>query len=115
MAVPIKGVAAIRSAVSELEIRVSAEPRRTQGKAISIAANTTTVRQCRRTGRSSFRIAATGSRSSAAIVVRASTSIAGLTSSTATLISRYGTPQITHIAEKRSQPRVVIEPRIPQR
>ena len=47
--------------------------------------------------------------------VRASTSIDGLTSSTATLISRYGTPQMTHIAANRIQPRAVIEPRIPQR
>ena len=112
---PTSGTAAIKSAVSELEMRVSAEPRSTHGSAISIAANASTGRQCGRRTRSSRRAAAIGSRSSAAMPVRASTSIDGLTSSTATLISRYGTPQMTHIAANRIQPRAVIEPRIPQR
>ena len=101
--------------MSELEMRVSAEPRSTQGSAISIPANASSGRQCARRGRSSFRAAAIGSRSSDAIPVRASTSIAGLTSSTATLMSRYGIPQMTHIAANRTQPRPVIEPRILQR
>ena len=79
------------------------------GSAISIAANTTTIRHRRSTGRTSSRTAASGRSSRAAIDVRASTSIDGLTSSTATLMRRYGVPQITHIAAKRSQPREVID------
>ena len=101
--------------MSELEMRVSAQPRSTHGSAISTAANTATTRRRRSTGRSWSRIAATGSRSSAATDVRARTSIAGLTSSTATLIRRYGIPQITHIAAKSSHPRDVIDALIPQR
>jgi hypothetical protein len=49
------------------------------------------------------------------MAVRASTSTAGLMSSTATLIRRYGMPQMTHIAANRSQPRRDIEARIAER
>jgi hypothetical protein len=96
---------AIRRAVSELEIFVSAAPRRTHGRAISIAAKARSGSQCGNRGRSSRRASAIGSRIRAAIEVRASTSIDGLRSSTATLIRRYGIPQITHMAAKSTTPR----------
>ena len=53
----------------------------------------------------------------AAIPVRARTSIAGLSSLTATLIRRYGIPQITHIAAKSIHPRLLMATtlRIPSR
>jgi hypothetical protein len=51
---------------------------------------------------------AIGTRIRAAIAVRANTSVAGCSSSTATLINRYGMPQITHIAENSTQPRLLI-------
>src|SRR5947209_4899706 len=53
---------------------------------------------------------ATGSSSSAAIPVRKNTSEAGLSSLTATLIKRYGTPQITPIAANNSEPRRDMSP-----
>src|SRR5581483_5399121 len=53
-----------------------------------------------------------GTRSSAPMAVRRNTSATGVTSATATLMSRYGMPQITHIAANSSQPRRVMAPRV---
>ena len=75
--VPISGVLAIRSPVSELERCCSAEPRRTHGIAISIAANAATQRQWTSTARRSTRRSATGSRIAVAISVRRNTSTGG--------------------------------------
>ena len=69
--VATSGTAAISSPVSELEIRVSAAPSRTHGRAISMPANARSAGQATRTGRSSRRQAAMGSRSRVAIAVRA--------------------------------------------
>ena len=55
--------------------------------------------------RSWLRSVAIGTSNSAAAVVRRKTRHAGLKSSTATLMNRYGSPQITPIAMKSSQPR----------
>ena len=95
------------SAVNELEMCCSAVPSKTHGIAISIAANTSSGTQWPFNGRSSPRAAAMGNSSAAAIVVRPSTSTAGLRSRTATRIRRYGMPQITDIAANRSSPRLV--------
>ncbi len=103
--VATSGTDASSSPVSELEIRVSAAASSTHGIAISIAAKARMGIQCGSNGRSSFRATAIGSRIAAAIPVRARTSTAGLMSSTATLIRRYGIPQITHMAANSSQPR----------
>ena len=104
---PTSGTAAMSSAVNELEMCCSAVPSKTHGIAISIAANTSSGTQWPFNGRSSPRAAAMGNSSSAAIVVRPSTSTAGLRSRTATRIRRYGMPQITDIAANRSSPRLV--------
>ena len=67
IAAPTSGTPAMRRAASELEICCSAEPSATQGTAISTAANATTQRQLRRTGRRSVRANAIGSRMAAAV------------------------------------------------
>ena len=74
--------------VSELERCCSAEPSITHGTAISMTAKVTTHRQRARIGRRSTRARAMGSRIAAAIAVRASTSIAGEISATATRMNR---------------------------
>ena len=78
------------------------------GECSSIAAKTTIGTPVRRARpRSSPRQAAIGSSRSAAIAVRPNTSTAGVTSRTATRISRYGIAQMTHIAPNSSHPRRV--------
>jgi len=105
---PTSGTAAISNPVSELEMCCSATPRSIHGIAISMDANASTGTQCLRTGRSSLRAAAIGRRRSAAMPVRARTSVAGLRSLTATLIRRYGMPQITHMEAKSIHPRLLM-------
>ena len=102
--VPISGVLAMRSPVSELERRCSAEPRRTHGIAISIAANAATQRQWTSTARRSIRRSATGSRIAVAISVRRNTSTGGEISATATRMNRYGMPQMIAIESEQDQP-----------
>src|SRR5439155_2216347 len=111
MKAPTSGTAATSRPVSELDSRVSALESRIHGTAISTAANTSSGNQRRKTGRISPLAAAIGSSRSAPMPVRAKTSIAGLRSRTATLIRRYGIPQITHIAAKSARPRLVITQR----
>src|SRR3954464_1473966 len=53
------------------------------------------------------RAAASGTRGSAASAVRPNTTAAGEKSSTATLMNRYGTPQMTAMVAKSSRPRAV--------
>ena len=97
------------SPVSELDSRCSATPSSSHGIMISTTANATSGRQAVSTAPSRPRASATGSSSALARTVRASTSVLGEISSTATLISRYGTPQITPIATKRTQPRLLTD------
>ena len=96
------------SPASELERRRSASERRIHGAATSTKVYATTHRQRGSSGRMSPRVIASGTRIVAATVVRARTNVAGASSPTATLIRRYGMPQITAIAAKRSQPRRLI-------
>src|SRR5438445_4472181 len=107
---PTRGTPAIRSPVRELVSLVSAFARSSQGSEISIAVKTRSAGQWRRSIRSSRLHAAIGSSSADAITVIATTSVTGLRSRTATRISRYGIPQITHIAANSSAPRRVIDP-----
>src|SRR6266545_1932705 len=102
---PTSGTAAISRPASELLNRCSAEARNSHGTAISTAVNTSSGRQWRTSGRSCPRAPASGRSSSAAMTVRKNTRDAGLSAPTATLISRYGTPQITPTAANSNQPR----------
>jgi hypothetical protein len=105
---PTRGTAAIKRPVRELVSRVSACESRSHGTAISMMVKASSGRTRRARGRNSSRITAIGTSSTAAIPVRAKTSVTGVSSRTATRIRRYGMPQITHIAAKSSQPRRVI-------
>ena len=96
--------------MSELVSFVSARARKNQGITISITAKTRIGNHRRASGRSSPRSAAIGSRSSAAISVRLKPSVTGWSSRTATRISRYGIPQITHMAAKSRSPRRLMRP-----
>src|SRR6266581_60313 len=58
-------------------------------------------------GRRPPRAAAIGSRRAAPRAVRQNTNVTGVSSPTAILISKYGTPQITAIAANSTQPRRV--------
>ena len=106
--VPMSGVAAMSSAVSELERCCSADPSSTHGMAISIAAKTAIQRQWTRTARRSIRSSATGSRMAVATLVRRNTRVAGVISATAILMNRYGMPQMIAIETNRIRPRRVI-------
>ena len=86
--VPMSGVVAISSPVSELDRCCSADPRRTHGIAISITANAATQRQWTSTARRSTRNSAIGSRMAVATAVRRNTSVAGVISATATRMNR---------------------------
>ena len=100
-----RGTAATSSPDRELGSRSSAVDSRTHGMASSTTVYTTSGRQRASTGRSSPRTSAIGTRMEAPMAVRKNTSVAGVSSRTATLISRYGRPQITHIAAKSIVPR----------
>ena len=105
---PRRRAASPRSAAPRASSR-SALPleRSSQGIVTSITVKTSTPRHRGRIGRSSPRHAASGTRIRQASPVRRKTSVAGVSSRTATRMSRYGIPQITHIAPKSSQPRRV--------
>ena len=104
---PTSGTPATRSPASELETCCSADARRTQGIPISATAKAATQRHRRRTARRSTRVMAIGSRIAAAIAARPNTSVAGVTSATATRMKKYGMPQTTDIRPNRSRPRCV--------
>ena len=72
---------------------------------ISTTANAASQRQCGRSVPSWRRLIATGSSSTAPIPTRASTSTGTATPPSATLISRYGMPQMRLIAANSAQPR----------
>ena len=99
------GAAAMSRPVSELEMCRSASERSSQAAMISKKAKTSTGLQHLSTGLHAARDVASGSSTAAPITVRANTSTGGETPSIATLISRYGMPQITLMAEKSNQPR----------
>src|SRR5438105_5365041 len=58
-------------------------------------------------GRSWLPRAASGSSRNAPMAVRAKTRVGGASSRTAMRMKKYGIPQITHMAAKRSHPRLV--------
>jgi hypothetical protein len=105
MTATMMGTAAISRPLSELDSLVSASVSSSQGTMISTRAKTASQRQCGRSTASSCRRIASGSKIRAPMLTRASTSTGGATPPTATLISRYGTPQIRPIAANNHQPR----------
>src|ERR1700722_12586426 len=88
MPTPASGTAATSRPVVELGSRSSAEPSRNWGTPSATTVNASIGRQRRSTGMMSPLAAANGSSTAAAIAVLASTSMAGSSCSTATLISR---------------------------
>ena len=88
MAAPTSGTAARSNPVNELDTRFSAVPSSSHGAAISIAAKASKGRQQGRSAPSSRRRIAIGSRISAPSAVRPKTSVAGVSSRTATRIMR---------------------------
>ena len=95
---PTIGTVASRSPASPLEIRSSAWVSSSHGPAISSSANTSTQGHARRAGPSTRERSAIGSSTRAPTAVRASTTVAGSSWSTAILMKRYGVPQMTPIA-----------------
>ncbi len=99
------GVDAISRPVSELLIPRSASLSASHGMMISTSANSATQGQTGRSAANCPRRSATGSRTRAPITTLASTSTGTGTPPTATLMSRYGTPQMTLIAANMIHPR----------
>src|SRR3954447_18643936 len=100
------GTPATSNPVSEDDSSVSAQDSSSQGMVISSTVNTSSARQCRRSASPSRpRAIVHGSSSAAPITQRRKTTTTGENSPTATLISRYGTPQISDIATNSAQPR----------
>ena len=77
----------------------------THGRAISIAAKASTAFQRTRTGRSAPARAASSNSGTAPTKLRPNTITGGAMWPTATLVNRYGTPQIAPIAPNSNQPR----------
>src|SRR3954465_12131210 len=102
-----KGTGGTRRRGSELDSGRSAYESSSHGPAISRTANSRRARQCRRAGRNWPRAIVHGSSSVAPTKHRPNTTTTGDTSPTATLISRYGIPQITDIARKSTHPRLL--------
>ena len=99
------GTDAMSSPLIELDSLRSAWDRNSQGRMISTQAKMASQRQCGRSTPSSPRRSAIGSRITAPPATRASTSTGTDTPPSATLMSRYGTPQIRLIAVNSTQPR----------
>ena len=93
-----------REAGSEMDSAVGRSGR--SRPKISTAVYASIGRQRGSSGRTWPRASASGSSRTAATAQRARTRVEGAISVTATLISRYGMPQITHIAANRTQPRL---------
>ena len=111
MTTPTSGTDATSRPASELDSRRSASESRSHGIASSATVNSTMGRQRGRRARRLTPERSTKGRSTAApIAVRRKTRVAGVSSRTATLMSRYGIPQITHSARNNSQPRRVTPP-----
>ena len=99
------GTVAMKSPASELEMRSSAQVRAHQVNVISTRANAMTHFQCP-ASRPSCRVAmAMGSRMAAPIASRPKTTMGVDSDVTPTLMSRYGSPQISPSDAKRIQPR----------
>ncbi len=90
---PTSGTAATSSPVSELDRCCSARVSSSHGTVISTAVKTSSRGQRASTGRTQPRGERDGQQQQAPSAVRAKTSVSGLSSSTAILISRYGMPQ----------------------
>src|SRR5665213_989154 len=93
--------------VTELVRWISARPTKNQGMASSAAVNARSHRHRARIPDSAWRCRAMGRSTRAAGAVRRKMRVAGETSRTAIRMSRYGQPQITDMARKRIQPRLV--------
>ena len=103
MATPTSGTAATSSPASELDSLVSARESNSHGRATSTRVNSRSGPHRENAGMSAPRCQAIGSKIAAPIPVRAKTRAVGGTSRTATRISKYGIPQITHIAANSNQ------------
>jgi hypothetical protein len=91
--------------VVELDSVRSASDSSTHGPMTSVPANASSHRQRPRSAPNCRPCTASGNSTAAPIVVRTNTSIAGDTSSTATLIRRYGVPQMMPMARNSNHPR----------
>ena len=103
----MSGTVETSSPESELEMRSSASESSTQGIAISTIVYATIQRHRRMTAGTSTRVSAIGTSSTAPRRTRRNTRSTGPTPLTATLMSRYGMPQITDIATKSASPRLL--------
>src|SRR5262249_38997130 len=99
------GVEAISSPVSELLMPRSASDRANHGMMISTRANSISHGHTGLSALSCLPRSANGSSSAAPRATRASTRTGTETPPTATLINRYGRPQMTPIAANRTHPR----------
>ena len=109
---PIAGTDAMSRPLAELGNRRSAEDKSAHGTMISISAYATSQCQFRRSsarwdGRHAPWASATGTRMSAPMTTRDQTSTGTATAPSATLISRYGIPQMIPITTKRTVPRLL--------
>ena len=102
---PMMGTDAISRPLMELDSLSSASESSSHGEMISTTAKITSQRQYGSRMLSSPRRSAMGSSSAAPMATRARTSTGTGTPPTAILISRYGTPQITLMVAKSTQPR----------
>ena len=102
---PMIGTAATSRPLVELARCFSALESNANGPMISTTANATSQRQWPRSAPSSRRRSATGSSSREPSATRTNTSTGTETPPSATLISRYGIPQMRLIAANSTQPR----------
>src|SRR3954452_17289467 len=101
-----KGTPATSSPVSEDDNSCSAQESSTQGIVISSTVKSRNGRQCRRSADPSRpRATVHGISRTAPTTQRRKTTTTGENPPTATLINRYGTPQIRDIARNSAQPR----------
>src|SRR4051812_27068761 len=101
----VSGTAAIMIAASEEETNFSPTGMALKGRTISMTAKATTARHRLLTPRSAPRRQATGSRTAAPRATRLQARNSGWTSSTATLMKKYGTPHSTETVAKAIQAR----------
>src|SRR3954447_25619590 len=101
----VSGTAAMRIAVSELEMYCSPTGITVNGMTSSMTANRATQRQRSRTPRNAPTRQAIGVRTSAPMAIRLHATNSGEVSSTATLMRKYGMPQRTETAANAIQAR----------
>src|SRR5580658_1177721 len=109
MTTPMSGTVDTSRPESELEMCNSASERSTHGIPISMTVYATIHPQRPSNGPTlTRRLRAIGTRSTAPSANRTNTRSTGPKPRSATLMSRYGIPQITHIATKRTSPRLLM-------